>query len=212
LEPEAKGWVVSVNVGRPREVDWFGRTVSTAIYKEPVAGPILAADVNLAGDDQADRRVHGGPDKAIYSYSVEDYDWWAAELGHELAPGTFGENLTVRGVDLNAAAIGDRWRVGGALLEVAQPRQPCFKLGMRMGDAAFVDRFDAARRPGAYLRIVEPGLIAAGDTIAIAPTTEPAVHIGELVGDATPALLRRIADDARVPKGWREGAARALSR
>jgi MOSC domain-containing protein YiiM len=202
--------VVSVNVGGPRVVDWFGRAVETAIFKEPVTGPIFAAGVNLAGDDQADRRVHGGPDKAIYSYALEDYDWWAAELGRTLAPGTFGENLTVRGIDLNAAAIGDRWRVGGALLEVAQPRQPCFKLGMRMGDASFVDRFEEARRPGAYLRIVEPGPITAGDEIVVEPAAPPVVRIGDLVGEATPELLRRIVADERVPEGWRHGAARAL--
>jgi MOSC domain-containing protein YiiM len=199
-----------VNVGRPREVEWFGRAVETAIFKEPVEGPIFAAGVNLTGDDQADRRVHGGPDKAIYSYALEDYDWWAAELGRPLVPGTFGENLTVRGIDLNSAAIGDRWRVGGAVLEVAQPRQPCFKLGMRMGDAGFVEQFEDARRPGAYHRIVEPGSIAAGDAITVEPAAAPVVRIGDLGGEATPELLRRIVADERVPEGWRHGAARAL--
>ena len=203
--------VVSVNVGTPRVVDWFGRAVRTAIFKDPVDGPILAADVNLAGDDQADRRVHGGPDKAIYAYAVEDYEWWATQLGRPLAPGTFGENLTVRGIDLNRAAIGDRWRVGGAVLEVSQPREPCFKLGLRMGDAEFVQQFEDARRPGTYLRIVEPGEIAAGDPIGVEPTAAPAIHIDDLVGgEASEELLRRIVDDVRVPPGWRHGAERAL--
>jgi len=202
--------VVSVNVGRPRVVEWFGREVETAIFKDPVDGPILAADVNLAGDDQADRRVHGGPDKAIYAYALEDYDWWAQQLGRPLAPGTFGENLTVRGIDVNRSAIGDRWRVGGAVLEVSQPRQPCFKLGIRMGDAGFKEQFEDARRPGTYLRIVEPGEIEAGDAIAVEPTTRPAVHIDDLLGEATPELLHQIVADPRVPQGWRHGAERAL--
>ena len=156
--------VVSVNVGVPRSVIWQGRPVVSGIWKEPVDGPIEAFGVNLVGDDQADRRVHGGTDKAIYAYATEDYAWWAPITG-PLGPGTFGENLTTIGIDLNAASIGDRWRVGTALLEVAQPRQPCFKLGMRMDNVDFPGRFDAARRPGAYLRIIEPGHIAAGDRI-----------------------------------------------
>ena len=207
-----RGIVVSVNVGRPRVVDWHGRSVRTAIFKEPVSGAVLASGVNLAGDDQADRRVHGGHDKAVYAYSVEDYAWWARELGYELAPGTFGENLTTAGVDLTGAAIGDRWSVGGALLEVAQPRQPCFKLGMRMGDAGFVERFDTGRRPGVYLRIVEPGLVSPGDEIAVTPAEVPAVRIGDLLGHATPELLARIVADPRVPGGWRREAERILRR
>jgi MOSC domain-containing protein YiiM len=202
--------LVCVNVGRPRLVDWHGRRVRTAIFKAPVAGPLLAAGVNLAGDDQADRRVHGGNDKALYAYAVEDYRWWVGELGYEPAPGTFGENLTTAGVDLTAAAIGDRWAVGEAVLEVAQPRQPCFKLGMRMGDAGFVDRFAAARRPGAYLRIVDAGLVGAGDAIVVTPAAAPAIRVVDLVGDLTPELLSRIVADERVPGGWRRGAERTL--
>src|SRR5918995_4058016 len=94
------GHLVSVNIGRSRQVRWHDRTVTTAIWKQPVDGRVRAVDVNLDGDDQADRRVHGGPNKAVYAYAVEDYRWWASELGAPLAPGTFGENLTVAGVDL----------------------------------------------------------------------------------------------------------------
>ena len=203
--------VVSVNVGRPQRVEWHGRVVTTAIFKEPVDGPITASGVNLSGDDQADRRVHGGPDKAIYAYAAEDYEWWAAELGAPLGVGTFGENLTIGGIDLNQCVIGDRWRFGATVLEVAQPREPCFKLGMRMGDAAFVDRFDAARRPGTYLRIVSPGEVAAGDAIVVEPADPPGIRIGELVGDITPEVLYRITADGRVPRGWRKAAERALA-
>ena len=203
--------IVSVNVGRPRLVEWHGRTVRTAIFKEPVDGPIMAADVNLSGDDQADRRVHGGPDKSVYAYAAADYDWWSSQLGRPLGPGTFGENLTIDGIDLGQSAIGDRWHVGEAVFEVAQPREPCFKLGIRMGDAAFKDQFEAARRPGVYLRIIQPGMVAAGDPIAVVPATPPAIRIVDLLDDPTPELLQRLLSDGRVPRGWRHAAARALA-
>jgi MOSC domain-containing protein YiiM len=205
--------IVSVNIGRPRAQEWHGRLVETAIYKEPVGGPILASGVNLAGDDQADRRVHGGADKAVYAYATEDYEWWEGELGRTLPPGTFGENLTTAGLDLTNSAIGDRWRIGDAVFEVAQPREPCFKLGMKMGDAAFREHFAAAGRPGAYVRIIEAGLVAAGDAITVTPAAQPAIRIGELVADdLSPELLRRLVTDERVPQGWRKGAARSLER
>jgi MOSC domain-containing protein YiiM len=207
---------VSVNVGAPRVVDWYGRRVRTAIYKEPVPGPIVASGVNLEGDAQADRRVHGGHDKAIYAYALEDYLWWSGQLGCELGPGTFGDNLTTADLDVTGSTIGDRWVIGGpddgAVLEVSQPREPCFKLGIRMGDAAFVDRFAVARRPGTYLRIIEPGPIAAGDGIAVTRAEAPAVAIVDLVGDLTPELLAQVAADERAPDGWRHSARRALAR
>jgi MOSC domain-containing protein YiiM len=204
--------LVSVNVGRPRTVDWRGRQVTSAIWKEPVDGPVTIEGVNLAGDDQADRRVHGGPDKAVYAYAVEDYNWWATDIG-ALTAGTFGENLTTLGLDLNACFIGDRWRVGSTILEVAQPREPCFKLGIRMGDDQFPGKFAAAGRPGVYLRIITAGVVTSGDTIEVVPAALPAVRISSLVGDGIPeAVLRHAAEDPRVPPGWRRAAARALGR
>jgi MOSC domain-containing protein YiiM len=204
--------VISVNVGTTRTVKWRGRMVTSAIWKEPVDGPIAVAGVNLDGDDQADRRVHGGADKAVYAYATEDYDWWAAQVG-PLRPGTFGENLTTIGIDLTGAHIGDRWRVGSTLLEVAQPRQPCFKLGIRMGDDAFPGAFEKAGRPGVYLRIVSAGSIIAGAPIDVDPAEPPAVPIAALVEDEIDAdVLRLAVDDHRVPQGWRTAAARALGR
>jgi MOSC domain-containing protein YiiM len=208
MEPQ----IVSVNVGRPQLVEWHGRTVKTAIFKEPVDGPVLASDVNLSGDDQADRRVHGGPDKSVYAYAADDYEWWGSQLGNRLGPGTFGENLTTDGIDLGQSRIGDRWHVGEVVFEVAQPREPCFKLGLRMGDAAFVGRFEEARRPGVYLRIIEPGMVAAGDAIVVVPAVPPAIRLVDLLDDPTPELLERIVADGRVPRGWRHAAARALAR
>jgi MOSC domain-containing protein YiiM len=157
--------VVSVNVGMPRVVEWHGRAVETAIWKESVEGRVPIRGVNVAGDGQADLRVHGGRDKAVYSYAVEDYSWWSDELGRTLVSGTFGENLTVSGIDLSTAEVGSRWNVGSAVLEITQPRFPCFKLGIRMGDAGFVQQFERAARFGAYLRIIEEGDVGTGDAI-----------------------------------------------
>jgi len=159
--------VLSVNVGRPLPVNTGQRTVLTAIWKAPVEGRVLVRGVNLDGDDQADRSLHGGPDKAVYAYAIEETQAWEAEIGRELSPGAFGENLTTEGIDVSGALLGERWRVGTTLLEVVQPRLPCFKLGVRMGDPSFVKRFAQASRPGAYLRIVEEGDLGAGDAIAI---------------------------------------------
>lgn len=162
-----RGLIESVNVGVPRLVEVEGRTVRTAIWKDPVEGRVPLRGVNLDGDDQADRTVHGGPDKAVYAYGAEDTRWWADELGATLGPGAFGENLTVSGIPVSEAVIGERWEVGSALLEVAQPRLPCFKLGIRFGDPTFLRRFALAGRPGAYLRVIREGDIGAGDDVAV---------------------------------------------
>jgi MOSC domain-containing protein YiiM len=211
----SKGVVHSINVGAPRIVPWGGRSVTSAIWKEPISGRVAVAGVNLVGDDQADRRVHGGPDKAVYSYSTEDYAWWSLELGTTLGPATFGENITTGGIDLTASVIGTRWHVGSAVLEVAQPRQPCFKLGMRMGDAQFVDAFGGAGRPGAYLRIIEEGEIGAGDAIVVAEVPAHGLTIADLDAAqhrASREQLERIVKIGAVPAGWRDWAERQLHR
>ncbi len=156
------GQVRSVNVGAARSVEHRGRQQRTAIWKLPVEGRVAVRGVNLAGDEQGDRRLHGGPDKAVYAYSSLDYDWWADQLGGRLEPGTFGENLTLDGVDLSASIVGERWLVGTTVVEVCQPRTPCWKLGLRMGDDRFPARFTAAGRPGAYLRIAREGEVGCG--------------------------------------------------
>jgi MOSC domain-containing protein YiiM len=163
------GRVVSVNVGQPRQIGVRrGRPLMSAIVKEPVEGRRRARGVALEGDAQADLRVHGGVDKAIYAYASEDVAWWAQQLGRDdLGPGWFGENLTLRDVDVTAAVVGERWRVGDAELEVSQPRLPCAKLGIRFGDGRMVRAFARASRPGAYLRIIEEGTIGAGDGVEL---------------------------------------------
>jgi MOSC domain-containing protein YiiM len=203
-------FVASVNVGLPRSVEWRGREVTTAIWKEPTTARVQLQGINATGDAQADLRVHGGPDKAIYAYAVEDYEWWASSVG-PLEPATFGENLTTSGIDLRASHIGDRWRVGDALLEVSQPRSPCFKLGIRMVDEGFPLRFIEAGRPGTYLRIIEPGSVTVGDEIEVSPTHPPAVSVGSLSARTIEMdVLRLAALDERVPEGWRRRAAKAL--
>jgi MOSC domain-containing protein YiiM len=206
---------ISVNVGLPRTVTWAGRSVTSSIWKEPVEGRVVVEGVNLHGDDQADRRVHGGPDKAVYAYATEDYIWWAAVLGRSLGAGAFGENLTTEGIDLTACVIGQEWHVGTTVLQVAQPREPCFKLGMRMGDAEFVELFGSSGRSGTYLRIREPGDIGAGDPIILGHPPTHGLTVGDLasVRPNTPIpLLERIASINDVPEGWRTVATRRLGR
>jgi MOSC domain-containing protein YiiM len=160
--------LVSVNVGRPQPLGPYrGGTVRSAIVKAPVDGRVRVAGVNLAGDDQADRSVHGGPDKAVYAYAAEDTAWWSAHLARPLGPGVFGENLTIEGVDVSNAVIGERWVVGNVELEVCQPRIPCLKLALRFEDPQMVKRFAQAGRPGAYLRILREGDVGAGDPIEV---------------------------------------------
>jgi MOSC domain-containing protein YiiM len=177
--------LLSVNVGRPKDVDTGQRVVSTAIWKRPVAGRVAVRGVNLAGDAQADLTVHGGPDKAVYAYAIEETRDWEAETGRELGAGAFGENLTTVGVDVSGAVIGERWRVGSTLLEVVQPRFPCFKLGIRLDDPLWVRRFARSSRPGAYLRIVEEGELGAGDPVEVDLAGRPAHGVtSRLVFDA----------------------------
>jgi MOSC domain-containing protein YiiM len=165
--------LVSVNVSLPKLAEFEGRAVSTSIFKEPVSGRVLVRRLSLEGDWQADLRSHGGLNKAVYAYPLEHYAWWSRELGRDdLRPGQFGENLTVEGLTEGAARLGDVLRVGGALLQVTQPRYPCFKLGIKMGDPRFPRRFLASGRTGFYLRVLEEGEVAAGDTVELAEQSD----------------------------------------
>jgi MOSC domain-containing protein YiiM len=162
-----RGKVLSVNVGTPREFEYNGRQARSAIWKAPVAGRVAAHGVNLASDDQADRQAHGGPDKVVYAYAVEDLAWWAQEIGRPLEYGEVGENFTTEGLDVNGALVGERWAVGTTVLEVSEPRVPCWRLGVRMNDKLFPRRFTEALRPGAYLRLLVEGDVGAGDEIRV---------------------------------------------
>jgi MOSC domain-containing protein YiiM len=202
--------VISVNVGAIREVEWRGEAVTTAIWKHPVAGRIALRGVNLVGDDQADRTVHGGPDKAVYAYSREDYAHWRDTQHLEVTPGLFGENLTTEGIDLSCALVGERWRVGTTVLEVAQIRLPCFKLGIRLGDPRFPRRFQGVGRMGAYLRVVQEGDVGVGDAIEVLTRPDHGITLGTMLqalddpdqaraltrAEYLPSFWRRIADAA----------------
>jgi MOSC domain-containing protein YiiM len=147
-----------------------GPTRWTAIDKRPVAGAVEVTELGLVGDRQCDTRYHGGPDKALYAYAAEDAAWWAEELGREIPPGLFGENLTTSGLDLTDA-VGQRWRIGGPvhgiLVEVRSPRTPCGNLSGRMGIHRFHHRFAKTGRVGVYLKVLETGSVRAGNRITV---------------------------------------------
>ena len=211
----AVGRLLSVNVGAARTVEWHGRRVRTAIWKEPTVGPVEVRGVNLTGDDQADRRVHGGTDKAVYAYDAGDYRWWSDRIGVEFGPGTFGENLTVDGYGLGAAVVGEHWRVGTCVLEVSEPRMPCFKLGVRMGTADFVDLFEVAGRYGTYLRIVVEGMVTAGDPVEVVSRPVERLTVSELAASRRSDdvdLLALVANHPAVSTSWAESARRSLRR
>ena len=202
------GLIFSVNVGSPRIIDWHGQQVSTAIWKFPVAGPRRLAGVNVDGDEQADRSVHGGADKAVYAYAREDLEFFET-LHTPITPGMFGENLTTLGLSITDAVIGERWQVGSALLQVAQPRLPCFKLGIRMNDPLFPRRFAAAGRPGTYLRILTEGDVGPGDKVAIVDRPAHGITVGQVAHiyhrDRTAA--GRLLHAPELPTEWHEWAA-----
>jgi MOSC domain-containing protein YiiM len=196
--------MLSVNVGSIRQVEWRHRQITTGIWKYPVSGRVALRGVNFIGDDQADRAVHGGADKAVYAYAREDYDYWR-EQGIETPHGLFGENLTTEGLDLTNALVGERWSVGSALLEVAQPRLPCFKIGVRMNDAHFPKRFFLASRMGAYLRIIEEGDVGANDPVRVTYRPAHGVTLHTMVlalqDSRMAAALRTL---SRLPEFWRQ--------
>ena len=158
--------IVSVNVSGIREVDDDGRSVRTGIFKTPVEGPVRVGSINLTGDDQADRKNHGGEHKAVYAFGRQHVPHWREALGRDdIEPGFFGENLSIDELDEGALHVGDRLRAGTALLEITQPRVPCFKLGLRAGERSLTRAFMLYGRTGAYLRVLEEGEVAAGDAL-----------------------------------------------
>jgi MOSC domain-containing protein YiiM len=205
--------VVSVNVGLPREVLWHGRTVTTGIYKEPVAGRVTLHTLNLDGDRQADLSVHGGKDKAVYCYPLEHYAYWKKELpGGDLPMGMFGENFTTDGLLEDSVHLGDRFSVGSAEVVVTQPRMPCYKLGIRFGYDDMVKRFLASGRSGFYVAVRREGEVGAGDELKLISRDENAVpvsaithlYIAKRYGDADVALSRRALRVAALPESWKE--------
>lgn len=159
--------VTHVNVATPRPKMVGNRLVETAIDKHPVDGRVEVDMEGFVSDQVGDTRHHGGNEQALYAFAGEDYDHWERELGRELRPGLFGENLTTRGIDVDAALIGERWRIGTVTVEVSGPRIPCATFGAQVGEKGWPRRFGALDRTGAYLRVLEVGAVAAGDRIEV---------------------------------------------
>lgn len=202
--------VLSVNVSRPREILHNGRVVRTGIFKEPVPERVMLRTLNLDGDGQADLINHGGVHRAVYAYPIENYGYWQRELGRDdLVFGQFGENFTVSGITEEDAHIGDVFRVGGALVQVSQPRPPCFKLGIKMGMPGFLKPFLASGRVGFYLRVLEEGEVGAGDAFELVESDQGRMTVREVSDllffepDDLEGARRALGIDALSP-GWRE--------
>jgi ferredoxin-NADP reductase/MOSC domain-containing protein YiiM len=210
------GVVVSVNVGLPQDLAWQGRTVRTAIWKKPVMGRIFARRLNLDGDGQGDLAGHGGEQRAIMVYQLESYRYWANYLGRsDLVPGIFGENLTVEGLADAEVCIGDRFRIGGAVVEVSQPRDTCYRLGIRLERPEMAALVVAHRRPGFYFRVIQEGELGTGDRIeklSDGPERVTVAEIDALLYSGKHPLegLRRAARIPALSPGWR-GSMRKLA-
>ena len=202
--------VISVNVGLPREVMWKGRTVTTGIFKEPVAGRVWIRRLNLDGDKQADLSVHGGPEKAVYLYPVEHYAYWRNDLPEmELPWGMFGENLTTEGLVEEAVNIGDRLRVGTVEVVVTQPRMPCQKLAIKFDRPDIIKRFLASGRTGFYFRVLQEGEVGAGDAIEQISRDENDLSVADITrlyahAKDDVATLQRAVRHKVLPTDWRE--------
>jgi len=210
----AQGRVLSVNVGGVRHFDHRGTAAVSAIWKSPVAGRVAARGVNLEGDDQADRKAHGGPDKAVYAYAIEDSRWWGERLGRSMEHGEFGENLDTEGIDVTAAVVGERWEIGRAVFEVSEPRIPCWRLAVRMHDPHFPRRFTAAGRPGTYLRILQEGDVGAGDEVRVVERPGHDLTIGAVFRIFTRdrAEAGRLLEVPQLSSAWKDWAERIVGK
>jgi MOSC domain-containing protein YiiM len=205
-----KATVVSVNVGTPRAVETPSGVVMTSIFKSPIAGRVAVRGINIAGDRQADLTVHGGPYKAVYCYPEEHYSFWQDQLPDvEFTPGMFGENLTTHGLTEADVHIGERFGIGSAVLQVTQPRMPCFKLALRFQRSDIIKRFWKSGRSGIYFSIFQEGELAAGDTIQRLDKPASAVTIADVValyrGETSDAELRKRALSAPLHGSWKRG-------
>jgi MOSC domain-containing protein YiiM len=201
--------VVSLSVGRPREVDWHGRAVRTSIFKSPVDRRLRVTALNFEGDEQSDLTVHGGVDKAVYVYPAEHYDYWRGELpGMELPWGMFGENLTTEGL-LEDVRIGDRFRIGSGEFVVTQPRMPCYKLGIRFGRPDILKRFLQSGRTGFYFSVEREGEVGPGDPFEPIARADDGLTVADVVSLYTvdaenQELLRRATESPALPESWRD--------
>jgi MOSC domain-containing protein YiiM len=204
----------SINVSQVREVPFAGRTVATGIYKQPVHGEISVGELGLIGDAQADLTVHGGLDKAVYFYPREHYPPWEKLLhSKDLPPGSFGENITCEGLTETELYVGDVLRIGTAVLQVLQPRSPCYKLQMKFGRADMVAQFVKLGLPGWYASVLQPGQFSTGDPIEVVSKAPERITISEiwrysLVSNPDVETLDRIMQLNLLPAFWKERIAR----
>ena len=202
--------VLSISVGLPREVEWKGRAVSTAIFKEPVSGSVRLHQLNLEGDKQADLSVHGGPTKVVYTYPCEHYAFWRSELPEmELDWGVFGENFTTEGLEEESVHIGDVFQLGTARLIVTEPRIPCFKLAIRFGRDDMVKRFLQSQRSGFYFGVEQEGTVQAGDRFELRSTDPQHLKVADVTRLYTTAkddaeLLTKAVATPVLPERWRD--------
>ena len=207
MKSDAK--LISVNVGLPRMVTSNGEPVSTGIFKEPVAGRVMLRTLNLDGVGQADLSVHGGPSKAVYVYPSEHYDYWKHEFSKMKLPwGMFGENFTTTELFESELNIGDKFRVGSAVVVVTEPRMPCYKLAIKFGRSDIVKRFLASERTGFYFAVLRQGDVAAGDPIELVERNEDSLKVSDVTQLYTSEkhnaeLLRRAVDVEALPESWR---------
>jgi MOSC domain-containing protein YiiM len=173
--------ILAINVSQPLEFEFEGRIMRSSIFKKPVFGSVALGKTNFDGDGQANLKVHGGEYKAVHAYSHDHYAWWSEALGrNDMSYGQFGENLTVSGLDENEIAIGDHLQAGTARIAVTGPRIPCAMLGIKFNDKMMLRKFTKAARPGFYLRVIETGMIEAGDTIEKIQNGEGELSITDL--------------------------------
>jgi MOSC domain-containing protein YiiM len=203
-----------VNTGRGRPATWAGRIGRTAIDKRPCDGPVTIGRLGAGNDVQMDKEHHGGPFQAVYAYAREDLDWWTEQLGRELGNGVFGENITTAGLDVSGALMGETWRLGTAVVQIASVRVPCGTFAGWMGERHWVKRFAAADRPGAYLRVLEEGVAGQGDPIEVLSRPPDSVTVAEALrayyGDAD--LMRRLLAAPGLDPQWEEAAVSVLGR
>jgi MOSC domain-containing protein YiiM len=202
--------IISLNVGLPRLVLRNDEPVSTGIFKKPVAGRVMMRRLNLDGDRQADLSVHGGPEKAVYVYPSEHYEFWQRELPDmDLPWGMFGENLTTTGLFETEINIGDKFRAGDSEVMVTQPRMPCYKLGIRFGRTDIIKRFLVSERSGFYLSVLKEGEVGAGDEFQLLEKNTSGVRVVDVTRlysseKENVALLRRAIATQALPESWRE--------
>jgi MOSC domain-containing protein YiiM len=208
--------VISLNVGLPRTVNFHGQAVTTGIFKEPVKGRVKLRRLNLDGDKQADLTVHGGPDKAVYAYPAEHYDYWKQQQQQQQLPpkikkltwGMFGENLTTEGLFEDKVNIGDVFQVGSSQVVATQPRMPCYKLGVKFGNMGIIRQFLDSKLSGIYFRVLKEGDIGAGDMIELISSDKNNVTVKDIVrlvtGESDIATLRRAVCIEYLAEGWRQ--------